>query len=122
MSTAPQAVKSRRTANLVWLAVYLVTMIALVIYLLSFRAEVLREMDTPEARAEWQAWRESTPNQAVDGPVKRSPPTTDEPPQLLLMRDHFTVVMSGTVLFSSLLFVSIMYAVRGAFSSTQSQA
>ena len=119
MTTPTIAGRSRRTANLVWLAVYLVAICSLVFYLLHFRAGVLRELDTPEARAEWQAWRESTPNQAVDGPVRRRPPTTDEPPELLLMRDHFTVVMAGTIIFSSLLFGSIMYAVRGVFSSIE---
>ena len=119
MITTPTAGRSRRTANLVWLAVYLVAICSLVFYLLHFRAGVLRELDTPEARAEWQAWREATPNQSKDGPVQRRPPTTEEPPELLLMRDHFTVVMSGTVIFSSLLFGSIMYAVRGAFSSIE---
>ena len=49
----------------------------------------------------------------------RRPPSTVEPPALLLMRDHFTVVMSGAVLFGSLLFATIALAARGALASSR---
>ncbi len=109
--------KSHRTANLIWLAIYTVTIAGVVGLVLYGREVALREMDTPEARAAWQQWRESEPNQSKTGPVSRKPPPSTEPPALLLMRDHFTVVMSGSVLFSSLLFAAIMMAARGVFAS-----
>lgn len=117
MTASSPAGKFFRRANLIWLAIYLVTLGAVVALVLQVRNTTLREMATPEAQAEWQAWRESEPNQAKGGPVSRKPPSTAEPPALLLMRDHFAVVMSGSVLFSSLLFAAMMMAARGVFSS-----
>jgi hypothetical protein len=97
-------------------AAYLITLSAIVALVLQVRHTTLRDMDTPEARAQWQAWREAEPNQANDGPVRRRPPESVEPPELLLMRDHFAVVMSAAVLFGSLLFAAILMAVRGVLA------
>jgi len=107
----------REVANLIWLVAYLVYVAAVVLLVLYARGVTLREMDTPEARAQWQAWREAPPNQDTGGPVRRQPPSASEPPALLLMRDHFAVVMSGAVIFGSLLFAAIMMAARGVLSS-----
>jgi hypothetical protein len=117
-STAQAARDRRRTANLFWLAAYFTMLAAVVVLVLQGRTTTLREMDTPEARAQWQKWREAEPNQTETGPVRRRPPSATEPPALLLMRDHFAVVMSGSVLFSSLLFAAIMMAVRGVLSTS----
>ena len=67
-------------------------------------------MGTPEARAEWNAWRESEPNQRTDLSVSRRPPKSPEPPSLVLMRDHFAVLMSAAIVFSSLLFAALAIA------------
>jgi hypothetical protein len=108
--------KLRTAANAVWLVAYLATITTVVLVVQWARTTTLRDMDTPEARAQWQTWREAPPNQNTDGPVRRRPPATAEPPALLLMRDHFMMVMSGSLLFSSLLFAAIMMAARGVFS------
>jgi len=107
--------------NLAWLAIYLVTIGAVVGLVLQIRQTTLRDMDTPEAHAEWQKWKAAEPNQSEDGPVRRRPPTAEEPPALLLMRDYFAVVMSGAVLFSSLLFAALMMAARGVLSSNRAE-
>ncbi len=120
-SSTPAAPNRRRTANLFWLAAYLIMLGAVVVLVLQQRTATLREMDTPEARAQWQQWREAEPNQTETGPVRRSPPSATEPPALLLMRDHFAVVMSGSVVFSSLLFAAIMMAVRGTLSTSSTR-
>ena len=103
-------------ANVAWLAVYLVYLAAIVGGMFWVRRTTLETMNTPEARAQWQAWRESEPNQNQDGPVKRRPPSTAEPPALLLVRDHFAVILSGAVIFGSLLFAAILIAARGALA------
>ncbi len=113
-----QAPAARRAATWFWLAAYLIAMTGIVLLVLQVRRTTLRDMGTPEAKAEWQAWRESEPNQSDTGPVKRRPPTTAEPPALILMRDHFPVVMTAAVLFSSLLFAALGIAARGVFSSS----
>lgn len=105
-----------RRTNWIWLVGYLAAMVVVVSLTLWGRDVALREMDTPEAHADWQTWRDAPPNQRTDGPVRRRPPVVGEPPALLLMRDHFPVVISGAVIFSSLLFAAGMMAVRGAFS------
>jgi hypothetical protein len=107
---------SRRKVNLIWLALYLATITGIVLLVLAGRKTTLREFDTPEARAQWQAWREAEPNQDTGGPVRRRPPSSVEPPALVLMRDYFAVVMSAAVLFGSLLFAALMMAARGVFS------
>ncbi len=106
----------RRRAHLLWLAAYLATMTAVVLVILEIRRSTLRDMDTPEARAQWQAWREAEPNRDASGPVRRRPPSSAEPPALVLMRDYFAVVMSAAMIFGSLLFAAIMMAARGVFS------
>ena len=107
--------------NWLWFAAYLVAICGVIGLVLYGRQTTLREMDTPAAHAQWKAWREAEPNQSNQGPVRRLPPIADEPPALLLMRDHFTVVMVGAVLFSSLLFAALMMAARGVFASNSKQ-
>jgi len=102
--------------HLVWGVVYACLMIVLIGGLLYQREVTLREMSTPEAVARWQTWREAEPNQTTTGPVRRRVPLATEPPALVLMRDHFPVVFVGSVLFSTLLFLALMLAARGAFS------
>jgi hypothetical protein len=100
-----------------YIAAYLIMLVSVIVLVVQARSTTLRDMDTPEAHAQWQRWREAEPNQSASGPVLRRPPSATEPPALLLMRDHFAVVMSGSVIFSSLLFAAIMMAVRGVFST-----
>ena len=115
---------SKTTAHrawLVWLFVWLVVEIVVVVLVFQAREMALREMDTPEARAQWEAWREAEPNTTDQGGVRRRPPSSPEPPTLVLLRDHFGVILGGAVLFSSLLFGSVAIVVRGALSSGGSE-
>ena len=59
-----------------------------------------------------------SPTRRDRAPCAAGPPSATEPPALLLMRDHFAVVMSGSLLFSSLLFAALMLAVRGVLSAS----
>ncbi len=106
-----------RAVNLAWLAAYLVAVAVVVVLVLRARDATFRELSTPEAVAEWQAWRESAPNRTDAGGVRRSQPKSTEPPALVLMRDYFPIVICSSVFFSSLLFATIMIAARGAFRS-----
>jgi hypothetical protein len=103
-----------RRGNLLWLAAYLVVVTGVVLVMLQLRLVTLRSLDTPEAQAEWNAWREAPPNVRTDLPVRRHPPSSDEPPALILMRDYFPVMMAAAVVFGSLLFAAIALAARGA--------
>jgi hypothetical protein len=79
------------------------------------RDRTLATMSTPEAQAEWDAWRESEVNQRDDLSVKRRPPKSAEPPALVLMRDYFPVLLGAAVVFGSLLYAALAFAVSGAF-------
>lgn len=112
---------SKTTAHrawLVWLFVWLVVEIVVVVLVFQAREMALREMDTPEARAQWEAWREAEPNTTDQGGVRRRPPSSPEPPTLVLLRDHFGVILGGAVFFSSLLFGTVAIVVRGALSNS----
>lgn len=102
-----------RAEAFLWLAVYVIVLSAIVLGVLRARDTTLGSLGTAEARADWQNWRDAPPNQDQDGPVKRRAPSTDEPPALILMRDHFSVVMFGGILFGSLLFAALMFVIRG---------
>jgi hypothetical protein len=101
---------------LAWLAAYLAVLAAAVAAAIVARQVTLREYGTPEARAEWQAWSHAEHDRSSTGPVRRTLPTAEEPPALLMMRDRFVVVLVAAVVFSSLFFAIFAVAVRGVFS------
>lgn len=116
-SKGPAPWLSRR-GLIVGLTLYLVLVGVVAFSMLRVRQVTLATMGTPEARAEWNAWRESEPNQRTDLPVSRRPPKSPEPPALVLMRDHFAVLISAAIVFSSLLFAALAIAARGVLAGT----
>jgi hypothetical protein len=102
---------------LISLGLYLAWVALLVGGLFWGRHVALREYATPDAQAEWQEFREDMKRISQEGPVKRRPPASDEPPALLLMRDHFGVCLGATLVFGSLLYGMIWGAARGAFTA-----
>ena len=108
---------SRRAARAAWVLGY-VTVLGLVVWsVLRVRDATIRELSTPEARAEWQAWREAAPNLPNAAPVHRQAPTTEDPAALILMRDRFPAVMAAAVVFTTLFYVVLMVSLRGAFGN-----
>lgn len=103
-----------RRAKWLWLAGYALLLGLLVMLLVSGRRQVLQNLSTPEARQQWEAWREAAARQAEAGPVRRRPPKSPEPPALVLMRDHFTVVATAAVVFSTLLYGMLVFAIEGS--------
>ena len=101
-------------ANGLWLAAYLAMTVVVVWSMVKVRRHTLAELDTPQAQADWKAWRTAVEEQAAGkGPVARRVPKSQRPPLLVLMQDHFTVCLSGALFFSSLLFVVFMLLARG---------
>jgi len=108
-----------RKANIAWLAGYVVWISVLLAVLFQARQYTLTHLASDEARAEWQKFKQAAREQSgadgpVDGPVLHKVPKSDEPPQLILMRDYFGMCIAGTLLFGSALFVVLMIALRGA--------
>ncbi|HWB13500.1 MAG TPA: hypothetical protein VG826_30020 [Pirellulales bacterium] len=108
----------RLTASkIAWLASYLAAMSAVVAALMVIRARVLSALDTPDARRQWQSWKEETQRKSA-GPIERRPVRSDEPPALILLRDRFPAVVVSSVMICSFLFAFLGFAARGAFRST----
>ena len=85
--------------------------------LMVLRQQTLVTLSTPEATAEWQAWRDSVSvHEGNQGPVQRRVPEVTEPPGLILMRDYYGVSVAAVVVFGTFLFVITTIAVRGVMS------
>lgn len=99
-----------------WAAGYLALLVAVVWWLLSAREWARAELTSPASAAAWEEWREDVrASQDKPAPVQRRVPKSAEPPALVLTRDHFGVILSGAVLFSSLLYWVVAWFVMGMF-------
>lgn len=110
----------RRASRRLWLcsACYALVMGLVVWSMFCARRWALVELATPQSVGDWQAWREEVvESQQRPGPVQRRIPKSNEPPALVLLRDYFAVLLSGAVLFSSLLYWVIAWMVMGALAS-----
>jgi hypothetical protein len=101
-----------------WGAGYVVLIVAIVWWLNSAREWALAELARPESTAAWETWREDVrANQDRPAPVQRRVPKSAEPPALVLTRDYFGVILTGALLFSSLLYWVMAWFVTGILSS-----
>lgn len=107
----------RWTGGVAWLVAYVAVMGAVVWMVLAARQRVLSQMNTPQAQAEWETWRQTVRDQADSGPVHRRVPKSSEPPAVVLLRDYFGTCLTAAVLFSSLLFGVIAFLLQGALRS-----
>lgn len=107
------------TSFLPWLAAYAVLLAAIAVSLAYARRQVVARLSTAKARAEWQAWKAETEKQARSpGPVKRREVRSDEPPALVLLRDHFGTMLAMSLTVASCFFVFLMIVVRGMRKSS----
>jgi hypothetical protein len=75
-----------------------------------------------DSRRDWEAWREAVQeSQSGTGPVQRRVPKSDEPPALVLMRDHFGVCLTIALVLSSILFGTFVLFARGVMNSPTPQ-
>lgn len=97
-----------------WLIGYIVMAAAVISLLVYARQQTIAQLDTPEARAQWQAWKAETERQAnSQGPVTRRKVQSDEPPALVLLRDHFATIVGMSLTVASCFFLFLMLIVRG---------
>lgn len=106
----------RTRAGRVALAGYLLFAAAVVAALVYARGQVLAELGTPEALAEWRAWREEVRQQQEQSgtTAERRVPTSDEPPQLVLLRDYFPGVLGATLVIVSFLYGFLAFVTVGS--------
>lgn len=103
-----------RSAWLMLAAAYLALIACVVWGMLVYRQTTLASLDTLEARAAWQQWRDASARQSAEGPVLRKPIRSSAPPAEVLLRDYFPTLLAGAVFFSSLFFCLLVWIVRGA--------
>lgn len=100
--------------NVFWLIGYLLVIAGLFIVMTRYRANAIDTYGTPEAKANWQAWRDAAETAGEEGWIDRSRPASSDPPSLVLMRDHFYACLGISWLLTSCLYVWLMVCARGA--------
>jgi hypothetical protein len=105
---------------LVFLLAYLIVMGAAALLLVRIRDEQIAQLSQPRAQDAWQDWRSAAAEQAGrEGPVQRRTPRSVEPPALVLLRDHFGVMLAATIILGTALLAVILLAVHGVLARTQ---
>jgi hypothetical protein len=85
---------------------------------LEWRERRLAELSSPEAQADWDAFRERMRRESGrDGPVQRKVPKSAEPPERVWLRDHWRLAIAAWVVFVGLLATFLAVLVRGAAGS-----
>ncbi len=97
---------------------------ALVLWLRDSRQTWIDNNSTPEVQASWQEWKKDAAKQdgsAGTGPVKRKVPKSSEPPFVVLLRDHFGVVQTAAVVFSTVLYLFALILIRGLMQAQKNE-
>ena len=78
---------------------------------------VITRMGDPESVAAWRQWAEETRRPVVPGEsVERRPVKSDEPPALILMRDHFGSVQTVSLVIGTFVFCFLGFLGHGIWS------
>ena len=105
-----------------WLAAVAVPPLALV----AWRDHRLAEVSSPEAQAEWDAFRADMRRQSGrGGPVQRKVPKSAEPPELVWLRDYLLLAIAAWVTLVGVLggfLVAIAVGLTRAASTTKDGA
>lgn len=103
-----------RTHLLLWIG-YVAVVSAAIAAMYAARRHVFATLDTPEARAEWTAWKEETARLSkTDEPMKRREAKSVEPPALVFFRDYFGTAIATSVIGVTLFYWFTAFLVRGS--------
>jgi len=102
--------------TIVALVGYFLLMTGLVIGLSKLRGQVIADLSTPAARADWEAWRQREAPQEK-GVIHRRVPKSEEPPHLVLLRDYFWGVLFSLGLVVSFMYAALVLLIRGMIQS-----
>jgi hypothetical protein len=110
--------KNSKHRSQLWVAwVYVCFLLLLSGFLIYARSWTLETLATPKASDDWNHWKHRASQLAGDdGPVQRRAPSSNEPPGLILLRDHFAVCGLAVITLGSLLFFSTAVALRGVLT------
>lgn len=109
-----------RRAIVIWGVIYLTLTAGIVWGLVTARDRQVNGAAGAQARADWEAWRESVRrgNESATQPVQRRVPTTDELPATILLRDHFGAVLTGVLLVWTAFFGFMAMVTTGVLRGT----
>jgi len=109
----------RFPAATIWaFAIYLVAILLMVWGLRFARQRVIDSLGSPEALAQWRTFAEETRKAPVPGQaVERRPVKSDEPPALVLMRDHFGAILGTSLLIGSFAYAFLAFLVLGSWQA-----
>jgi hypothetical protein len=106
------------TATILAFAIYLVAMALMLWGLKVARQRVIDSLGSPEALAEWRAFAAETRKDPAPGQaVERRAVKSDEPPALVLMRDHFTAIAATSLLIGSFVYAFLAFLILGSWKS-----
>lgn len=98
-------------AAAVWLAVVIGPPLAL----LHWREHRLPAVDNAASRAQWDEFREDMRRQSGhEGPVQHKVPRSDEPPELVWLRDHVSLAVAAWTTLAGVLGGFLAVAFLGA--------
>jgi hypothetical protein len=97
-----------------WMLLYLMVVAVVVGFMWRARQRTIALLENPRAKASWQEWQGEARRQSEgDGPVARKMPQTDEPPELVLLRDYFATSLAGVLMLTSAIFIASAALFRG---------
>lgn len=109
--------QTSRWADLIVWGVAMVCTAAVVVppvIFLRWREERLGVVGRPEARAEWQTFRAAMKEQSGrSGPVQRKVPRSEEPPELVWLRDYAALAVGAWVVFTGCMGGFLVLICRG---------
>jgi len=96
------------------LAAYLATTGLILWGLHTARERVIADMSEPASLEGWHYWAEETRRTPEpDQPVARRAIKSEEPPALILMRDHFGSIQAVSLAVGSFLFAFLVFLTQG---------
>ncbi len=100
-------------SSLIWAAVYVGLLAGIAVGMFSLRDKLVDQ--NRQERASWEAFREDTAAQrrAKTGPVEHTVPPSEEPPMLVLMRDHFPTMFVAALVLPAIILGFLMLVTRG---------
>jgi hypothetical protein len=117
--------KARRVTAALWVSavVYLLLAALLLGGLWQARDDTIRRLDSQAARAAWLDWQSDArrQNEQSGAPVQRRIARTDEPPLLVLLRDHFPAVAAVSLIVFTALYAFAALIVRGMLQGRSRQ-
>jgi hypothetical protein len=103
--------------TLTWLLIasgYIVVAAGVIGGMIAVRNRAIANMSTPEAEAEWHAYREKLASENNEGgPVQHVIPSSNEPPLLILMRDHFVPTLLALLIPATALYGVVVWMAWG---------